>query len=171
MTHDVMINFDLIQKMNLNYKIIEVYRNPFDVIFSWYKRGWGARFGKDPRSQTLCLNYKNSLCPWYVYGYEKKWLKMNSVERCAFIVFKLTILSIKNQKKFKNDKKIITISFENFVKNPENEISRICKFLKTKKTKYTKKVITKEKLRTKTISLDIKPLTSNTNGATPTRAP
>ena len=40
--------------------------------------------------------------------------------------------------------KIITISYENFVKNPENEISRICKFLKTKKTKYTKKVVKKE---------------------------
>ena len=149
MTHDVMVNYHLIQKINLNCKIIEVYRNPFDVIFSWHERGWGTRFEKDPKSQTLCLTYNNRLFPWYAYAFPKKWLKMNSVEKCASNVLYLTNLAIKNHKKFKNDKKIITISYENFVRNTESEISRICKFLKTKKTKYTKKALIKENCPTK----------------------
>lgn len=144
-THDVMVNHHLIKNMNFNYKIIELYRNPFDIVFSWWKRGWGTRFQNDPRSITLLSKYNNTLCPWHVGGKERKWIKMNEVEKSASIISKLINNSIKNHKKIKNSKKVLTISYENFLENPGSEIFRICKFLKTKKTKFTKQALIKQK--------------------------
>ena len=145
MTHDVMANHHLVEKMNLNYKMIEIYRNPFDVAYSWYKQGWGFRFDKDPRSSTLSTKYYGTLIPWYVFNYKKKWLKMNNVERCASIVLKLIEQTIKNHKKIKKKGKIYTLSYEKFIENSEDEISKICKFLKTKKTTFTKTKLIEEK--------------------------
>ena len=41
--------------------------------------------------------------------------------------------------------KIYTLSYEKFIENSEDEISKICKFLKTKKTKFTKTKLIEEK--------------------------
>lgn len=144
MTHDLMPNFHLLKRMNFNFKTIQMYRNPFDVVFSTYKRGWGTRHLKDPRNFSLSIKYKNFLTPWYVSDFQKEWFNMNPVERCAANVLRTTNLSILNHKKNKNHKKILTISYENFVENTHIEISRICHFLKTKKTKFTKKALAQE---------------------------
>ena len=145
MLQDLMVNFHLIKKMNFNFKIIETYRNPFDSVFSSYNRGWGTRYLNDPRNFSLSLKYKNSLVPWHLIGNEKKWLKMNPVERCAFNVLDMTNRQIRNHKKFQNKKKILTTSYESIVENTHKEISRICFFLKTKKTNYTEIALTEEK--------------------------
>ena len=70
---------------------------------------------------------------------------MNPVERCAANVLRATNLSILNHKANKNNKKILTIFYEDFVENTHREISKICLFLKTKKTKFTKSALVKEK--------------------------
>ena len=77
MTHDVMTNFGFFNELNFDYKMIQIYRNPYDMIFSWYKRGFGNRYNSDPSSFDILLKYKNILCPYYVAGSEKKWIKMN----------------------------------------------------------------------------------------------
>ena len=145
MTHDLMLHFQLLKKMNFNFKTIQMYRNPFDVVFSAYKRGWGTRHLKDPRNFSLSIKYKNFLTPWYVSDFQKEWFDMNPVERCVANILRTTNLSILNHKANKNNKKILTVFYENFVENTHREISRICLFLKTKKTKFTKGALVKEK--------------------------
>ncbi len=145
MTHDFMPHFQLLKKMNFNFKTIQMYRNPFDVVFSTHKQGWGTRHLKDPRNFSLSIKYKNFLTPWYVSDFQKEWFNMNPVERCAANVIRTTNLSILNHKANKNNKKILTVSYENFVENTHSEIYKICIFLKTKKTKFTKNALIKEK--------------------------
>ena len=41
--------------MKMNFKIIEIIRNPLDTVYSWYKRGLGSRYGNDPRVFTLLI--------------------------------------------------------------------------------------------------------------------
>jgi len=145
MTHDLMLHFELLKKINFNFKTIQIYRNPFDVVFSINKEGWGTRHLKDPRNFSLSIKYKNFLTPWYVSDFQEEWFNMNPVERCAAIFLRTTNLSILNHKKNKKHKKILTISYENFVEKTDQEISKVCYFLKTKKTQYTKKILLKEK--------------------------
>tara|TARA_B100001057_G_scaffold486443_1_gene567623 strand:+ start:97 stop:1038 length:942 start_codon:yes stop_codon:yes gene_type:complete len=142
-THDVISNYRYFLKLNIDCKIIEVIRNPIDIIFSWYKRGWGKRFTKDPQSFTSLVKKKNILTPWYAFTKPKYWQQLNEVERCAFNVFNLLKFSYPILKKIKkkNDK-ILIIKFENFVQSPKKEILRIKLFLKRN---YSKKIFEKLK--------------------------
>ncbi len=144
MTHDVMTNYNFFRELDFNYKMIQIYRNPYDMIFSWYKRGFGHRYNNDPSSFDILIKYKNQLCPYYVAGYKNKWIKMNEIEKCAQIVLNLIKKSLKNHKNIKFKKNIYTTSYEKIVQNTNIEIGKISKFLNTKSTSHTKKILNLE---------------------------
>ncbi len=144
MSHDIMTNFNLFKKFKINFKMIQIYRNPFDLVYSWYKRGWGDRWKTDPQPNGLLIRKNNALYPWYVAGKEKFWEKHNSVERCALLVNDLTQRSINNNLKEKKNPNILIVSYEDFIENTNTSIQKICKFLRTKRTAITKKILIKE---------------------------
>ena len=152
MSHDLMINYNFFKNLDIKYKMIQIYRNPFDIIYSWNTRNWGNRFQIDPQPSALLISSKNKLYPWHVAGRENKWQKKNSIERCSDMVINLINKSIKNHKKFKNDKNIITISYEDFIQHTEKNLYDICKFLNTKKTKKTDISLKEEKCPKKYIN-------------------
>jgi len=139
MTHDLMVNYEYLKLLQIKFKIMEIYRNPFDTIYSWNKRGFGFRWQNDPSSFDILISYKKKLFPWYVAKKENLWIKHNFVERCSLIVINLIKRSIKNHINYKNNKNIHLIKYENFITNTNYEINKICKFLKTKKNNLTKK--------------------------------
>ena len=38
-THDMMLHLNTLKNLNLNLKILEIYRNPFDLVYGWIKKG------------------------------------------------------------------------------------------------------------------------------------
>ena len=36
-----MVNYFKLKDFKLNFKLIEIYRNPVDTVMSWYNKGWG----------------------------------------------------------------------------------------------------------------------------------
>lgn len=140
MSHDIVTNLSYFERLELNYKIIHIFRNPFDLAYSWYKRGWGERFLNDPRSFTLSINYKENTLPWYCYSIEEIYMKSNPMERCVMIIINLYNNTINELRKTSNSDKILNIFFENFVQNPSVDLSRISSFLNlntTHKTEYS----------------------------------
>ncbi len=144
-THDLMVNLDIVDAMDLDYKIIELYRNPIDNIYSWFTQGWGERFEGDPRSFTLPTEYKNQIFPWYCFFYKEKMIGLNPYEKCVTMVIDLIKRSINQQKKAKYPERIMTILFEDMIQEPNKQIKRIEKFLDKKKTKYTDKSVIEAK--------------------------
>ena len=57
-THDILTTIKAFNKLGLNYKMIEIFRNPFSLVMSWYKRGLGRRFGNDQRLFSLLIKKK-----------------------------------------------------------------------------------------------------------------
>lgn len=136
MTHDMMVNLSVLKELKLEFKMLEIYRNPITNIQSCIKRGWGERFGSDPRAFTLNLENGTTLIPWYCAGEEQKWSTFNQTERCVWMVTTLLQRSIKQQRLYGDDS-ILTFSFENFVQNSSEVISHIEVFLGRKKTEFT----------------------------------
>ncbi len=136
MTHDMMVNLSVLKNLELKLKIIEIYRNPVTTIQSCIKRGWGERFGSDPRAFTINLENGTTLVPWYCAGEEQKWSTFNQTERCVWMVVTLLQRSIAQQRLYGDDS-IFTFSFENFVQNTSVEISNIEAFLDRRKTEFT----------------------------------
>ncbi len=142
-THDIMTNIDIINDIDLDCKIIEIYRDPIDNIYSWWTQGWGERFGKDPRSFKLLIPYKKALLPWFCHGYEERLISLNPYERCVVMGVDLIRRSISKQKKNIKKDAVMTILFENMVQSPDLEINRIESFLGKNRTKHTSKFVLK----------------------------
>ena len=141
-THDLMSMIKILYDLNLNFKIIEIYRNPIENVISWYNKGLGKRFGKDKRLFRLeFTSGKNLNYPWFIKNDEKKWQKLNEIEKCAFYVIKMTKSSIREHRANKFKKNILAISLEKWLTNTNFELKRICKFLKSNKTKKTIKIM------------------------------
>ena len=40
-THDLMSNFDELNKLKFKFSIIQIFRNPFELVYSWHRSGLG----------------------------------------------------------------------------------------------------------------------------------
>jgi hypothetical protein len=131
MTHDMMVNLEYFDLLNIDYKMIHISRHPVDMIHSWVKRGWGERFLNDPRSFTLTIDFNGINLPWYCHGVEERWLNYNPLERCAFTVMDLIERTIRQYARAAHPERIHDITFENFVQHTADEMQGIAQFLGT----------------------------------------
>jgi len=148
-THDIAVNLDILIKMKMNFKIIEIIRNPLDTVYSWYKRDLGSRYGNDPRVFTLLIKKNKKTYPWYnaLNGYDKK--KYNACEKCVEHVINLNQYATSNLKNIHLNKNVLITTYEKLTNNPLEELKRISNFLGTKTNKKTIEFIKREKLSLK----------------------
>jgi hypothetical protein len=108
---------------------IELIRHPAFMIRQQYlnmERMYGIT-----RDFGINFDYKGIECPFFLKGYEDKYIKSNNIERAI-----LSIEAITNvHKSIKNN--IITIPFESFVIKPDEYLKEILEKLNTKITSYT----------------------------------
>lgn len=142
MTHDMMVNLEYLDVLEMDYKMVHILRHPIDMIHSWVVRGWGERFLNDPRSFTLTIDYNGTNLPWYCDGVEEIWLQLNPMERCVYTVLGLIEKSIYQYKKAKHPDQIYNLTFEDFVQNTQKEMSKICRFIGTEQTFATVNALT-----------------------------
>jgi len=128
-----------------NLKIINIYRNPIDIVNSWINSDLGL-----VERQILCqiplISINNKVKPFYLYNnFSKKNLK-NKTEIIIDMVDECVRQEIRAFKLIKNKKNILRINFDNFATNTEYNINKICNFLKLKKSSFTRKIMKKENL-------------------------
>lgn len=136
-THDLLANREHLDKLGLDYKMIEIIRNPVDMCYSWHKRGWGHRWGTDPRS--FALKYRDTVVPYYMKGREEEWIDMSEKERSVFVPF-IQMEKCVAQYRKKPDG-VLVVTFEDLITHPNDVTDKICSFLKTSRTPYTDHVI------------------------------
>lgn len=148
-THDIAINLDILKKMKMNFKIIEIIRNPIDTVYSWYTRGLGTRYGNDQRIFTLLIKKNKNIFPWYnaLNNYKNK--NYNNCEKCIQHVLNLNRYSNINLRNNNLNKNTHIITYENLTNNPQYELKKISNFIGTKTNKLTKKFILRENLSLK----------------------
>ena len=69
MTHEILSNLSSLDDIILNYKMIAIFRNPFDLIYSWKKKEIIKKLGNN--NFTLTFNDSGKIYPWYVYHNSK----------------------------------------------------------------------------------------------------
>ena len=137
MLHDAMASIDAYINLGLKFKMIEIYRHPIDLIMSQYNRGWGRRFGDDPRAFTLTISKNNLLYPWYAINNEDSWRSFTELERTVWMSTILLEKSINNHKKLKSNENFLALRFEDLVTNPAPMIPRISDFIGKSHTEHT----------------------------------
>ena len=118
--------------MNLEFKMIELVRNPIDTIYSWYLRGWGERFDNaDKRSFTMLFEFRDKVVPHYAHGMDENYFKLTPIEKCVALHNHLIRKSIDEFKSLSNidSKRIKFITFEKMVTEPDVIMKDVADFL------------------------------------------
>jgi hypothetical protein len=151
--HNIATNLDFWLKINKKFKIINIERNPVDLVFSWYLNGFG-NFRESSILQILTYKNKKGLIPFSALGFKKNYFKIKKMDRIINQVYKLTTLSKKNLNQNKLKKRVISIKYEDILKNPKKNFNKINKFLKNNKVEnfqHFKRKINFKKLITSNI--------------------
>ena len=101
---------------------------------------------EDVRDFTVYYSFKERELPYYVHGWEKNFIKSNSMERAIHLIDKLNHRTKIARKKLKEkyQAKIITIPFEPFVLDPEPWLQQISDALETNINTSTRKVMSEQ---------------------------
>ena len=142
-THDGMMLYHLWMKVNKMFKIINIIRNPIDTVNGFYKIGEG-NVKNILFNERILFRKDNNIFPLYslnnykIYPYQKPMDRV--IDEALFCLKK----EYSNYNKYKNNRNCLFLENEDFSVNTNKNISKICKFLNTKKTKFTSKVMKRE---------------------------
>jgi hypothetical protein len=132
-----MVNMDVIDEMDLDFRMLLLWRHPIDNIYSWWTRGWGNRFNDDPRGFTLLLDGGGELCPWYASHYAAELNGLNPMEKCVRIATDLLDRAVAQFGGSRSRDRVHMFTFESFCAQPHEELARICRFLGTEPSEHT----------------------------------
>lgn len=151
--HESMANIEIYFKTFPRMKCISIVRNPFDLAFSWYKRGLGKRWGTDPVLFQIPFTKGSGgkVFPWFAVGWEDLYLELDEVNRSILSIKSLVEIARKSYHALPADikKRILVISFEGLIADPASEITKISSFLDKKPLPEMKEILKREKLPVK----------------------
>lgn len=138
---------DIYFKAFPDLKMIHIRRHPVDVVYSWYKKGYGEDYAENPRNAILTVQGKTKPIPYLGIGWEDLYEKLSGVNRIIYLINRVQdiheskIDSLSDEEK----NKVMVIFFEKMVTGPKEVLKRICKFLNTEETLYTPIALEKER--------------------------
>lgn len=138
-THDLMANISLVQELKVNFRMLSLWRDPVDNIYSWWTRGWGDRFNnRDPSNFSLIIeDASGHAFPWYSASYHQRTREMNAPEKCIVVAADMIERCIEAFKTQADKSKILLLFFEDICSNPGHEVDRMCEFLNVETTEFT----------------------------------
>lgn len=108
----------------------------------------------DVRDFMVYIEYKGNDIPFYVHGWEEKFINSSPMEQTVHTIDQLTKRTEESKKylKKKYGANIITIPFESFVLNPEKWIDDLAEVMGTNITEVTRKVMVEQNVQREKIA-------------------
>jgi len=142
-THDGMMLFHLWREVNKKFKFINIFRNPIDTVNGCFNVGQG-KIENILFNEIIMFKKNKNIFPLYFLNNYREYPKKNTMDRVIDEVLFCLKKEYLNYKKYKNNKNCLFIENEDFAVNSDRNISEICKFLKTKRSNFTKKIMKRE---------------------------
>jgi len=138
-THDLMADIGLIQDLEINFRMLSLWRNPVENIYSWWTRGWGERFNnRDATNFSLLIeDAEGNTFPWYAAGNHRQTLGLNPPEKCIVVACDMIERCIEGYQLKADKDRILLLFFEDICTDPDLEVGRICDFLNVETTEFT----------------------------------
>jgi hypothetical protein len=121
-------------------------RHPLFLLEHWMS--YIDRYGEDRQDFTLWTDFHGKDVPWFASGKEEEFFSGSKMDRVIWSLCRLEELKRTHVSSLSEDiqKKIISIPFERFVKNPDPFILQLETALETKVTKEISEVLRVEKI-------------------------
>ena len=128
--HETFSNLNIFFELYPNLKVVCMKRNPVDLAYSWYQRGFGKRWGVDLSEGSLCFQGQKQPVPWFVHESKEKYecademdriiISLRDIDRMDFLAFaKLN---------YEWEQKTLFVSYEKLLVDPDVEIRRLSRF-------------------------------------------
>lgn len=141
--HELMPNIKIYLDTFPELKVISIQRSPVYLVYSWYKRGLGKRFGNDSKLFSIPFQFKGENIPWFATGWEKRYLALSEMDRIIASIEWLTLASQKSYRRLspQHKKKILFVSYEEILTRTNEAIKKITNFLGRTVVKSDMKII------------------------------
>lgn len=129
--HEVLPNISVFFDIYSKLKVLRIERHPVDLVYSWFKRGWGWRWGVDLKDFDLPLEGIKGPIPWFAYDWAKDYERSSEMDRiikCMYRLCKMNEDGFRSLKKPNRDK-IHILSYERLFTQTDDEIKKIGIFL------------------------------------------
>ncbi len=129
-------------------QMINIQRHPVDIAHSWFVRGWGSRFGRDPLAFIPVIEMEGRPVPWFAGEWTRSYLSMNEKERVIMSICTLMNLDQEayNTLDDKNKEQILFVPYEIFVEQPLTVVEKIGAFLEDEPFDNMNEILKREKV-------------------------
>lgn len=147
-THEMLCDGDMFLKGFPKSKIVPVFRHPVDTVFSWHRKGFGSRYGKDLRAGAHTFWGVSGPVPWWAFDWAEEYERLQPLERV------MKSVAVLNQRYYerldgmpeKYRRRLLPLCFEHFVTDPEPTMKALADFLDTRPTPLTWEVLRKQRV-------------------------
>jgi hypothetical protein len=148
LTHDTVPNIDLFFDAQPGLKTLLLLRHPVDIIASWWRRGWGERFGIDPLAVTACAATPYGPCPWWAVNWAEAYAAMTPLDRCLRGVMDIYRANEDALGRLPAERRqrVRVVTFETLATDTMSELTEIADFLGAKVSDRAEIVFTKERV-------------------------
>jgi len=146
--HETMPNISLFLELYPKMKVVHVERNPIGLAYSWYQRGFGKRWGQDPKLFVVAYEDAKGPLPWFAAQWAEEYHKSGEVDRILRSMLWLFEESQKTYNSLPPEQKsrIIITSYECLLTKPQEEMDRLAKFLGRQHWPHMEKIMKDERL-------------------------
>lgn len=126
--------------------VVEAVRHPLHLLSHWYS--YIDRHGTDPREFTVLLSNNNQALPWFVKGWESKYVGSEKMDKVIYSLDYIATLSERFVDTLEKQRRnqVITVPFEKFVLDPYPYIETISNTLCSSITNATRRALKKQKV-------------------------
>lgn len=138
--HDALRNIKIFLEAFPSCKVVRIERNPIDLAYSWFNRGWGQRWGVDPKDFSMTFARatfsdtnidSEGAIPWFAYNWAGEYESSSEMDR---VIKSLYYLHTKGKETYNSlpeltRQKIHFLTYEQILTDTDNMIRRLASFL------------------------------------------
>lgn len=129
-------------------RLISLQRDPISLISSWYKRGWGRRFGVDPKSMAVGFKTQFGPVPWFALNWEPSYTSMSEMDRVVKSMEALFMLAKQEYEALDSGQKarVHFVAFDDILLTPSKVVSGLTHYLNRKPLENMSAILARERV-------------------------
>lgn len=129
--HETLPEIDFLFETFPQLQMITLRREPVDLVYSWYQRGHGVRWGTDPTMFAFAYQVQGQKVPWFAAEWADEYYQLTEIDRVIKSIYTLFMKSqlAYDQLKTTQRKHLHFVKFEDLLAQPQTVILALQDFL------------------------------------------
>lgn len=154
LVHEMIPHIDVYFDAVPTLQVLHVDRHPIDLAMSWYRRGWGDRWGADPLAFVPVVSHKGTPVPWFAADWAEEFQALPPADRVVRSLawlrnrYKETLAGLPSARR----QRILMINYEGLVERPMETLAKVGDFLGSAPLEGFESVLKRERLPGKALA-------------------